>query len=192
MRYIKFTQTEAQIHTSSLFFFYIPVYTSNIVHRNILLFIPFSRYTPAARLAEVIYDSTLVTFTYDEASGTVKTIHLTHNGFISSIRYRQTGNTCMGVRTHNLQQKQCAKASLSSGYLAISTQRGTIRNVCSVMRPLNHAFFFFLVWAQTASYAFKSAVQLFFSPWDRGSHSYMCESGRGRCRGRDCGQPQLI
>ncbi|XP_024919138.1 teneurin-1, partial [Cynoglossus semilaevis] len=49
------------------------------------------RYTPAARLAEVVYDSTLVTFTYDEASGTVKTIHLTHNGFISSIRYRQTG-----------------------------------------------------------------------------------------------------
>uniref|UniRef100_A0A8D0DGZ8 Teneurin transmembrane protein 1 n=1 Tax=Sander lucioperca TaxID=283035 RepID=A0A8D0DGZ8_SANLU len=39
----------------------------------------------------VVYDSTLVTFTYDEASGTVKTIHLTHNGFISSIRYRQTG-----------------------------------------------------------------------------------------------------
>ncbi|XP_077387511.1 teneurin-1 isoform X1 [Festucalex cinctus] len=49
------------------------------------------RYTPAARLSEVTYDSTLVTFTYDEASGSVKTIHLTHNGFISSIRYRQTG-----------------------------------------------------------------------------------------------------
>uniref|UniRef100_A0A8C6NS06 Teneurin transmembrane protein 1 n=1 Tax=Nothobranchius furzeri TaxID=105023 RepID=A0A8C6NS06_NOTFU len=49
------------------------------------------RYTPAAKLSEVVYDSTLVTFTYDEASGTVKTIHLTHNGFISSIRYRQTG-----------------------------------------------------------------------------------------------------
>uniref|UniRef100_A0A3B5M6D2 EGF-like domain-containing protein n=1 Tax=Xiphophorus couchianus TaxID=32473 RepID=A0A3B5M6D2_9TELE len=43
------------------------------------------------RLSEVVYDSTLVTFTYDEASGTVKTIHLTHDGFISSIRYRQTG-----------------------------------------------------------------------------------------------------
>ncbi|KAM7418046.1 hypothetical protein PAMA_017607 [Pampus argenteus] len=54
--------------------------------RNVLY-----RYTPAARLSEVVYDSTLVTFTYDEASGTVKTIHLTHNGFISSIRYRQTG-----------------------------------------------------------------------------------------------------
>ncbi|XP_013877523.1 teneurin-1 [Austrofundulus limnaeus] len=49
------------------------------------------RYTSAAKLSEVVYDSSLVTFTYDEASGTVKTIHLTHNGFISSIRYRQTG-----------------------------------------------------------------------------------------------------
>ncbi|XP_019739458.1 teneurin-1 [Hippocampus comes] len=49
------------------------------------------RYTPAAHLSEVTYDSTLVTFTYDEASGSVKIIHLTHNGFISSIRYRQTG-----------------------------------------------------------------------------------------------------
>uniref|UniRef100_H3DEB4 Teneurin transmembrane protein 1 n=1 Tax=Tetraodon nigroviridis TaxID=99883 RepID=H3DEB4_TETNG len=49
------------------------------------------RYTPAARLSEVVYDSTLVTFTYDDTSGTVKTIHLTHNGFSSSIRYRQTG-----------------------------------------------------------------------------------------------------
>uniref|UniRef100_A0A3B5M1J6 EGF-like domain-containing protein n=1 Tax=Xiphophorus couchianus TaxID=32473 RepID=A0A3B5M1J6_9TELE len=48
-------------------------------------------YRYAARLSEVVYDSTLVTFTYDEASGTVKTIHLTHDGFISSIRYRQTG-----------------------------------------------------------------------------------------------------
>uniref|UniRef100_A0A8C6U1H4 Teneurin transmembrane protein 1 n=1 Tax=Neogobius melanostomus TaxID=47308 RepID=A0A8C6U1H4_9GOBI len=49
------------------------------------------RYTAAARLSEVVYDSTLATFTYDEATGTIKTIHLTHNGFISSIRYRQTG-----------------------------------------------------------------------------------------------------
>lgn len=55
------------------------------------LFLNIPRYTPAAKLSEVVYDSSLVTFTYDEASGTVKTIHLTHNGFISSIRYRQTG-----------------------------------------------------------------------------------------------------
>lgn len=60
----------------------------------------FSRYTPAARLSEVIYDSTLVTFTYDEASGTVKTIHLTHNGFISSIRYRQTGTHTLALKAH--------------------------------------------------------------------------------------------
>lgn len=57
----------------------------------LLILFCFSRYTAAARLSEVVYDSTLVTFTYDDASGTVKTIHLTHNGFISSIRYRQTG-----------------------------------------------------------------------------------------------------
>lgn len=56
-----------------------------------LSFICMLRYTPAARLSEVVYDSTLVTFTYDDSSGTVKTIHLTHNGFSSSIRYRQTG-----------------------------------------------------------------------------------------------------
>lgn len=154
-------------------FSYIPVYTSNIVHRNIFLFIPFSRYTPAARLAEVIYDSTLVTFTYDEASGTVKTIHLTHNGFISSIRYRQTGNACMGIHTHNLQQIQCAKAFLSSGYLAISTQRGTIRSVCSVMRPLNHGFlgffFFFGVGGSNSVVClqFSRAASFFFSLWQR-------------------------
>lgn len=68
------------------------------------------RYTPAARLSEVVYDSTLVTFTYDDASGMVKTIHLTHNGFISSIRYRQTGNP---TRTHTRSQYiQCVKSPL--------------------------------------------------------------------------------
>lgn len=80
----------------------------------------FSRYTPAARLSEVVYDSTLVTFTYDEASGTVKTIHLTHNGFISSIRYRQTGtytqtlraHAVKGVRATNLKYLQCAMSHL--------------------------------------------------------------------------------
>lgn len=64
------------------------------------MFFPPVRYTAAARLSEVVYDSTLVTFTYDEASGTVKTIHLTHNGFISSIRYRQTGT--YGTHMHVL------------------------------------------------------------------------------------------
>uniref|UniRef100_A0A8D0CGR6 Teneurin transmembrane protein 1 n=1 Tax=Scleropages formosus TaxID=113540 RepID=A0A8D0CGR6_SCLFO len=49
------------------------------------------RYTKQSRLSEILYDTTLVTFTYDEASGVVKTIHLMHEGFICTIRYRQTG-----------------------------------------------------------------------------------------------------
>ncbi|KAI1902722.1 hypothetical protein AGOR_G00018940 [Albula goreensis] len=49
------------------------------------------KYTKQSRLAEILYDTTLVTFTYDEASGVVKTIHLMHEGFICTIRYRQTG-----------------------------------------------------------------------------------------------------
>lgn len=49
------------------------------------------KYTKQARLSEIIYDTTLVTFTYDDSSGMIKTIHLMHNGFICTIRYRQTG-----------------------------------------------------------------------------------------------------
>ena len=49
------------------------------------------RYNRMAHLAEVLYDSTLVTFTYDEAAGAIKTIHLMQDGFICSIRYKQTG-----------------------------------------------------------------------------------------------------
>uniref|UniRef100_A0A671NEQ1 Teneurin-1-like n=1 Tax=Sinocyclocheilus anshuiensis TaxID=1608454 RepID=A0A671NEQ1_9TELE len=49
------------------------------------------KYSRVARLAEILYDSTLVTFTYDEATGAVKTIHLMHEGFVCTIRYRQTG-----------------------------------------------------------------------------------------------------
>ncbi|XP_064184438.1 teneurin-1-like isoform X1 [Anguilla rostrata] len=49
------------------------------------------KYTKQSRLAEILYDTTLVTFTYDDASGVVKTIHLMHEGFICTIRYRQTG-----------------------------------------------------------------------------------------------------
>ncbi|XP_028838549.1 teneurin-1 isoform X2 [Denticeps clupeoides] len=48
-------------------------------------------YNRLSRLAEVLYDSTLVTFTYDEAAGSIKTIHLMQDGFICSIRYKQTG-----------------------------------------------------------------------------------------------------
>uniref|UniRef100_A0A8B9K676 Teneurin transmembrane protein 1 n=1 Tax=Astyanax mexicanus TaxID=7994 RepID=A0A8B9K676_ASTMX len=49
------------------------------------------KYTKQARLSEIIYDTTLVTFTYDDSSGMIKTIHLMHDGFVCTIRYRQTG-----------------------------------------------------------------------------------------------------
>nr|XP_055125078.1 teneurin-1 isoform X3 [Symphalangus syndactylus] len=49
------------------------------------------KYTKQARLSEVLYDTTQVTFTYEESSGVIKTIHLMHDGFICTIRYRQTG-----------------------------------------------------------------------------------------------------
>lgn len=50
-------------------------------------------YTRQSRLAEILYDTTLVTYTYEEASGGVKTIHLMNQGFMCTIRYRQTGTT---------------------------------------------------------------------------------------------------
>ncbi|XP_075394371.1 teneurin-1 isoform X3 [Tenrec ecaudatus] len=49
------------------------------------------RYTKQARLSEILYDTTQVTLTYEESSGVIKTIHLMHDGFICTIRYRQTG-----------------------------------------------------------------------------------------------------
>lgn len=49
------------------------------------------KYTKQSRLSEVLYDTVLVTLTYDESSGMVKTIHLMHDGFTCTIRYRQTG-----------------------------------------------------------------------------------------------------
>ena len=49
------------------------------------------KYTKQARLSEVLYDTTQVTLTYEESSGVIKTIHLMHDGFICTIRYRQTG-----------------------------------------------------------------------------------------------------
>ena len=82
------------LNTTSDTYLFVSYYINcSILYSFFFFFFFFSRYTPAARLSEVVYDSTLVTFTYDDASGTVKTIHLTHNGFISSIRYRQTGTT---------------------------------------------------------------------------------------------------
>ncbi|KAM7161184.1 teneurin-1 isoform 2-T2 [Macrochelys suwanniensis] len=49
------------------------------------------KYTKQFRLSEILYDITQVTFTYEESSGVIKTIHLMHDGFICTIRYRQTG-----------------------------------------------------------------------------------------------------
>ncbi|XP_029329125.1 teneurin-1 isoform X3 [Mus caroli] len=49
------------------------------------------KYTKQARLSEILYDTTQITLTYEESSGVIKTIHLMHDGFICTIRYRQTG-----------------------------------------------------------------------------------------------------
>ncbi|KAM8895637.1 teneurin-1 isoform 2-T2 [Lycaon pictus] len=49
------------------------------------------KYSKQARLSEILYDTTQVTLTYEESSGVIKTIHLMHDGFICTIRYRQTG-----------------------------------------------------------------------------------------------------
>ncbi|KAK7922214.1 hypothetical protein WMY93_009116 [Mugilogobius chulae] len=43
------------------------------------------------KLSEVLYDSTRVSFTYDETAGVLKTVNLQNEGFICSIRYRQIG-----------------------------------------------------------------------------------------------------
>lgn len=43
------------------------------------------------KLAEILYDSTRVSFTYDEMAGVLKTVNLQSEGFICSIRYRQIG-----------------------------------------------------------------------------------------------------
>uniref|UniRef100_A0A8D0H4F4 Teneurin-1 n=1 Tax=Sphenodon punctatus TaxID=8508 RepID=A0A8D0H4F4_SPHPU len=49
------------------------------------------KYTKQSRLSEILYDTTQVSFTYEDSSGVIKTIHLMHDGFICTIRYRQTG-----------------------------------------------------------------------------------------------------
>uniref|UniRef100_A0A8C6TVR1 Si:dkey-237h12.3 n=1 Tax=Neogobius melanostomus TaxID=47308 RepID=A0A8C6TVR1_9GOBI len=43
------------------------------------------------KISEVLYDSTRVSFTYDETAGVLKTVNLQNEGFICSIRYRQIG-----------------------------------------------------------------------------------------------------
>ncbi|XP_077464637.1 teneurin-3 isoform X2 [Stigmatopora argus] len=49
------------------------------------------RYRRQNKLSEVLYDSTRVSFTYDETAGVLKTVNLQSDGFICSIRYRQVG-----------------------------------------------------------------------------------------------------
>ncbi|KAG8448011.1 hypothetical protein GDO86_015204 [Hymenochirus boettgeri] len=49
------------------------------------------KYTKQTRLSEIVYDTTQITFTYEETSGVIKTIHLMHEGFVCAIRYRKTG-----------------------------------------------------------------------------------------------------
>uniref|UniRef100_A0A8B9K8X7 Si:dkey-237h12.3 n=1 Tax=Astyanax mexicanus TaxID=7994 RepID=A0A8B9K8X7_ASTMX len=49
------------------------------------------RYRWHNKLAEVLYDSTRVSFTYDETAGVLKTVNLQSEGFICTIRYRQLG-----------------------------------------------------------------------------------------------------
>ncbi len=49
------------------------------------------RYRWHNKLSEVLYDSTRVSFTYDEMAGVLKTVNLQSEGFICTIRYRQLG-----------------------------------------------------------------------------------------------------
>ncbi|XP_062332162.1 teneurin-3 isoform X4 [Osmerus eperlanus] len=49
------------------------------------------KYRRQNKLWEVLYDSTRVSFTYDETAGVLKTVNLQSEGFICSIRYRQVG-----------------------------------------------------------------------------------------------------
>ncbi|XP_005989547.1 teneurin-3 [Latimeria chalumnae] len=49
------------------------------------------KYRRQTKLSEILYDSTRVSFTYDEAAGVLKTVNLQSEGFICTIRYRQIG-----------------------------------------------------------------------------------------------------
>ncbi|XP_030624718.1 teneurin-3 isoform X2 [Chanos chanos] len=49
------------------------------------------RYRWQSKLSEVLYDSTRVSFTYDEMAGVLKTVNLQSEGFICTLRYRQLG-----------------------------------------------------------------------------------------------------
>uniref|UniRef100_A0A8C8VIB4 Teneurin-4 n=1 Tax=Pelusios castaneus TaxID=367368 RepID=A0A8C8VIB4_9SAUR len=49
------------------------------------------KYGKLSKLAEMLYDTTKIGFTYDETAGMLKTINLQNEGFTCTIRYRQIG-----------------------------------------------------------------------------------------------------
>lgn len=49
------------------------------------------KYGKLAKLAEILYDSTVVTFGYDETAGVLKMVNLQSGGFSCTIRYRKMG-----------------------------------------------------------------------------------------------------
>ncbi|XP_048349965.1 teneurin-4 [Sphaerodactylus townsendi] len=49
------------------------------------------KYGKLSKLAEMLYDTTKISFTYDETAGMLKTINLQNEGFTCTIRYRQIG-----------------------------------------------------------------------------------------------------
>uniref|UniRef100_F6U762 Teneurin-4 n=1 Tax=Monodelphis domestica TaxID=13616 RepID=F6U762_MONDO len=49
------------------------------------------KYGKLSKLAEMLYDTTRIGFTYDETAGMLKTINLQNEGFTCTIRYRQIG-----------------------------------------------------------------------------------------------------
>ncbi|XP_069850070.1 teneurin-2 isoform X2 [Dipodomys merriami] len=51
----------------------------------------FYRYGKLSKLSEIVYDSTAVTFGYDETTGVLKMVNLQSGGFSCTIRYRKVG-----------------------------------------------------------------------------------------------------
>ncbi|KAM9312735.1 teneurin-2 isoform 3-T3 [Gastrophryne carolinensis] len=51
----------------------------------------FYKYGKLSKLSEIIYDSTVVTFGYDETTGVLKLVNLQSGGFSCTIRYRKIG-----------------------------------------------------------------------------------------------------
>ncbi|KAM4826765.1 LOW QUALITY PROTEIN: teneurin-2 [Thomomys bottae] len=51
----------------------------------------FYRYGKLSKLSEILYDSTAVTFGYDETTGVLKMVNLQSGGFSCTIRYRKIG-----------------------------------------------------------------------------------------------------